>query len=74
MISTYELEVVARTCANISRAVLGPCAQFCPCEAMEHKRPKIPKPKRKEIELSSNRHSICLNELIILVWSKSDEK
>ena len=71
MILSYELEVMARKCTKILRALLGPCADVAivTCEASEQKRPKIPKPKRKELELSFLLYLICLNELIILVWS-----
>ena len=57
MISSYELEVMARTCTSILKSVLGPCAQCCPCKALEQKRPKISKPKRKEM----SRPNFCLS-------------
>ena len=43
-ISSYELEVMTRTCTNIFGEVFGPCAHCCPCEALEQKRPKKHKP------------------------------
>ena len=39
------------------------------CEALEQKRRKKHKPERKELGLSYLHNSICLDELIILVWS-----
>ena len=50
---TLSLRGGGWTCTNILRAVLSTCAQCCPCEALEQKKAQIPKPKRKEIELSS---------------------
>ena len=38
-ILTYGLGVVAWTCTNnYLRMVLGPCEQYCPCEASEQKK------------------------------------
>ena len=34
-ISSYELEVMTRTCTNIFEEVFGPCAHCCPCETLE---------------------------------------
>ena len=36
-ISTYGLGLMAWTCTNNFRVVLGPCAQYCPSEASEQK-------------------------------------
>ena len=46
-------------------AVLGPCAQFYPCEALEQNGPNT----KSYLKLSSCHHLICLDEQIILVWS-----
>ena len=45
------LKVKARTRPEILRVVLGPCAQCCPCEALEQKMGPKPKSKLTEIEL-----------------------
>ena len=37
---TYRFGVVAWTCTNKMRVVLGPSAQYCPCEVLEQKRVK----------------------------------
>ena len=39
----YEFKGKARTRHEIFRLVLGPCAQFCPCEASEQKLGQKPK-------------------------------
>ena len=39
----YELKGKARTRQDIFRLVLGPYAQFCPCEASEQKFGQKPK-------------------------------
>ena len=41
----------ARTRPHILRVVLGPCVQYCPCEASEQKMGQKPKYATKEIEL-----------------------
>ena len=51
-ISSYELEVMTRTCTNILGEVLDPSTHCCPCEALEQKRLKKGKPEQKEKELS----------------------
>ena len=65
-ILSNELGVIGKGSTNNLRVVLGPRAQCGPCGIMWL---KIPKPKRKEIELRYFRHSTRLDELIILVWS-----
>ena len=51
LILRYELKGKARTRPEIFRVVLGPCAQFYPCEASEQKWGQKPKYKPKEIIL-----------------------
>ena len=38
IISSYEFEVMTRTCTNIFGEVFGPCAHCCPSEALEQKK------------------------------------
>ena len=47
LISRYKLKGEARLSPDFFRVVLGPCAQFNPCEASEQKWGQTP----KEIEL-----------------------
>ena len=42
-ISTYGWGVVAWTCTNNLRVVLGPCVQYCPSEASEQRMGQKPK-------------------------------
>ena len=51
MILGYELKGKARTGPDISRVVLGPCAQCCQCEASKQKWDQKTKSTPKEIEL-----------------------
>ena len=51
LILRYELKGKARTRPNFLRVVLGPCAQFYPCEASEQKWNQTLKCKPKEMEL-----------------------
>ena len=60
-----ELRVMTRTCANISGEVFGPCADCCPCEAMEQKKQKTQTLTKGDVAYSN--HSSCLDELFILV-------
>ena len=50
LILRYELKGKARTRPDFFRVVLGPCAQFYPCEASEKKWGQTPKSKPKEIK------------------------
>ena len=52
----------ARTCPDIFMMVLGPCAQYCPCEASEQKLGQKPKSTPKEIKPWTCHHSICLEK------------
>ena len=57
------------TCTNNLRVVLGPCAQYCPCEALEQNMGQKLKTLKDQIELSYWHYSIRLEELIIFIWS-----
>ena len=50
----YELKGKARTRSDFFRVVLGPCAQFYPCEASEQKWGQTPKSKPKETPFDSS--------------------
>ena len=47
----YGMKGKARIRPDFFRVVLGPCAQFYPCEASEQKWGQTPKSLPKEIEL-----------------------
>ena len=52
IILRYELKgKKARTRSDFFRVILGPCAQFYPCEALEQKWGQTPKYKTEKIEL-----------------------
>ena len=57
-ILSYELE--ARTRPDILRVVLGPCVQYCSCEASAQKLGPKTKIELKEIDFSYCHHLICL--------------
>ena len=64
-ISSYQLEVMTRTWTNI----LGEFWVHALIVVHVRHWSKKHKPQLKEIELSYLHNSICLNELITLVWS-----
>ena len=68
-ILNYGFGMMAWTCTHNLKEVLGPCAQCCPCEALEQKMGQKPTAKWKEITRCFKHHSICFDELIILVVS-----
>ena len=49
-ILTYGLGVMAWTCTNNFRVVLGPCAQYCLSEASEQKMGRKQKTLKNEID------------------------
>ena len=57
--------VMARTCTNNFRVVLGPCAQYCPSEASEQKMGQKQETLKNAIGLSCKHLSIRLDDLII---------
>ena len=63
-----ELRVIGRASTNNLRVVLAQCGHVVHVATFGKKWLKIPKSKRKEIELRSFHHSTRLDELIILVW------
>ncbi len=67
-ILSYELGAIGMVSSNNLRVVLGVCAQCGPCSYRWQKVAQKPKSKWEEIELRYCRHSIRLDELIILVY------